>query len=147
MPFTGTVSALLSRKAPVVHSVTPDDSVFEAIGRMAQHNVGALVVLANGELVGMISERDYTRKVALQGKSSRDTKVSEILTAIVITVSPGTTVDECLRLMTQHRVRHLPVLENGRLIGILSIGDLVNWIITTQGQMIEQLTSYISGQY
>ena len=147
MPFTGTVSALLGRKTPVVHSVTPEHSVFEAIGRMAQHNVGALVVLENDRLVGVISERDYTRKVALAGKSSRDTKVREILTANVITVSPATPVDECLRLMTQHRIRHLPVIENGKLMGILSIGDLVNWIITTQGQMIEQLTSYISGQY
>jgi CBS domain-containing protein len=147
MPFTGTVSALLSRKTPVVHFVTPDNSVFEAIGKMAQHNVGALVVLENDRLAGVISERDYTRKVALVGKSSRDTKVREILTSNVITVTPATPVDECLRLMTQHRIRHLPVIEDGKLVGILSIGDLVNWIITTQGQMIEQLTSYISGQY
>lgn len=147
MSFTGIVSAILSQKAPVVHSVTPGQTVFEAIQKMAEHNVGALVVLEGGQLKGVISERDYTRKVALKGKTSKETLVSEILTSNVITVTPQTTVEECLRLMTKHRIRHLPVVEHGQLVGILSIGDLVNWIITTQGQMIEQLTSYISGQY
>jgi CBS domain-containing protein len=147
MPFTGTVSAILSQKAPVVHSVNPAQTVFEAIQKMAEHNVGALVVLEGGQLKGVISERDYTRKVALKGKTSKETLVSEILTANVITVTPQTTVEDCMRLMTKQRIRHLPVVENGRLLGILSIGDLVNWIITTQGQMIEQLTNYISGQY
>ena len=147
MPFTGTVSALLSQKAPVVHTVTPAHTVFEAIQKMAEYNVGALVVVQDGKLKGVISERDYTRKVALKGKTSKETHVSEILTSNVITVTPQTTVEECMRLMTKHRIRHLPVVENGQLQGILSIGDLVNWIITTQNQMIEQLTNYISGQY
>jgi len=148
MPFTGTVSAVLKQKSnPAVHTIGPDQTVFEAIGKMAEVNVGALVVVENGRLMGMISERDYTRKVALQGKSSKETKVREILTSRVITVTPSTTVEECLRLMTQHRIRHLPVLENDQLVGVLSIGDLVNWIITTQNQVIEQLTHYISGSY
>lgn len=148
MAFTGTVSAVLQQKKnQAVYSIGPEQTVFEAIGKMAQHNVGALVVVENGRLIGMISERDYTRKVALQGKSSKEAKVREILTFPVITVTPATTVEECLRLMTQHRIRHLPVLENDQLVGVLSIGDLVNWIITTQSQVIEQLTHYISGSY
>ncbi|MCX8157368.1 MAG: CBS domain-containing protein [Verrucomicrobiae bacterium] len=148
MAFTGTVSAVLQQKKhSAVYSVGPDQTVFEAIGKMAEYNVGALVVVENGRLMGMISERDYTRKVALQGKSSKETRVREILTFPVITVTPTTTVEECLRLMTQHRIRHLPVLEKDQLVGVLSIGDLVNWIITTQSQVIEQLTHYISGSY
>lgn len=148
MAFTGTVSAVLQqKKQSAVYSIGPEQTVFEAIGKMAEFNVGALVVVENGRLIGMISERDYTRKVALQGKSSKETKVREILTFPVITVAPTTTVEECLRLMTQHRIRHLPVLEGEKLVGVLSIGDLVNWIITTQSQVIEQLTHYISGSY
>jgi CBS domain-containing protein len=148
MTVSGTISALLSsKKSAVVHSVPPEATVFEAIQKMADHNVGALVVLTGEQLKGVISERDYTRKVALKGKTSKETKVNDILTANVITVTPQSTVDECLRLMTHHRVRHLPVVENGKVVGIVSIGDLVNWIISTQSHMIQQLTSYISGQY
>ncbi len=147
MTFTGTVSAILSQKKPVVYSVTPANTVFEAIQKMAEHNVGALLVLENDQLKGVISERDYTRKVAIKGKTSKETLVSEILTSKVITVTPQTAVEECMRLMTHHHIRHLPVVENEKVVGILSIGDLVNWIITSQGQMIQQLTNYISGQY
>jgi CBS domain-containing protein len=147
MTISGTISGILSQKTPVVHAVTPDNTVYEAILKMAEVNVGALVVMADGELKGVISERDYTRKVALKGKTSKDTYVREILTANVITVTPQTSVDECLRLMTKHRIRHLPVIEMGKLVGIVSIGDLVNWIISSQSHVIEQLTNYISGQY
>jgi CBS domain-containing protein len=122
-------------------------SVFDAIKTMAKKNVGALPVVEGGKVVGMMSERDYTRKVALKGKSSKETKVREIMGTPVITVPPEQPVGDCLRLMTEHRVRHLPVLENGQLVGIVSIGDLVNWVISAQSATIDNLEGYISGRY
>jgi CBS domain-containing protein len=122
-------------------------SVFDAIKMMAKKNVGALPVVERGKVVGMMSERDYTRKVALKGKSSKETKVREIMGTPVITVPPEQPVGDCLRLMTEHRVRHLPVLEKGQLIGIVSIGDLVNWVISAQSATIDNLEGYISGRY
>jgi CBS domain-containing protein len=145
--ITGTIDEILQHKPANLWSIAPDATVFDAIHLMADKNIGALLVMAGDRLVGVISERDYTRKVALKGKSSRDTQVREILSTPAISVTPDHTVEECMRLMTEHRVRHLPVLENARVVGILSIGDLVNWIISRQSVTITQLESYISGQY
>ena len=114
---------------------------------MSEKQVGALLVMRNNKLVGFISERDYARKVILQGKSSRDPLVSEIMSAPVITVSSAQTIDECMRLMTANRIRHLPVVEHGQVTGIVSIGDLVRWIISSQEETIHQLHSYIAGAY
>ncbi len=140
-----TVSEILQHKGSQAWSISPDATVFEAIELMAEKNVGALLVIEGEKLVGIISERDYTRKVALMGKVSKQTKVKEILSGDVIHVNPHNTVEECMRLMTEHRIRHLPVLEGERLVGIVSIGDLVNWIISAQTSTIQQLQTYISG--
>ena len=139
------VSSLLHHKGPAVWSVTPDTSVFDAIKLMADKNIGALPVLSTGTLVGIVTERDYTRKVALQGKSSKDTRVWEIISNPVVCVSPDESIEDCMRLMTENRVRHLPVVENKKLLGIVSIGDLVNWIISSQNSAIEQMEQYIAG--
>jgi CBS domain-containing protein len=140
------VSSVLSQKTDALWCVGPETTVFKAIGLMATHNIGALPVqAADGRLVGIFTERDYTRKVALQGKSSKETHVGEILTADPLTVTPEDTVEDCMRLMTENRVRHLPVVADGKLAGIVSIGDLVNWIISTQSAAIEQMEQYIAG--
>jgi CBS domain-containing protein len=139
------VSSLLQDKNRAVWSVAPNATVFDAIKLMAAQNIGALPVLADGRLVGIFTERDYTRKVALYGKSSKDTQVWEIISSQVLSVTPEDSVAECMRLMTEHRVRHLPVLQNAELVGIISIGDLVNWTISTQEAAIEQMEHYISG--
>jgi len=139
------ISSLLHGKSTALWSVTPEATVFEAIQLMAQKNIGALLVLADGRLQGIFTERDYTRKVALQGKTSKETRVREILTASVQTVALDDTVEDCMRLMTENRVRHLPVLQGDKVVGIVSIGDLVNWIISTQNAEIEQLEQYIAG--
>jgi CBS domain-containing protein len=140
------ISSLLHQKSPALWSVTADTTVFNAIKLMAEKNIGALPVLtADGKLAGILTERDYTRKVALQGKSSRETLVREIITREIITVTPEYTVEDCMRLMTEHRVRHLPVVEDTKVTGIISIGDLVNWIIFTQDATIEQMERYIAG--
>lgn len=140
-----TISEILSRKGAAAWSISPDATVFEAVQLMADKNVGAVLVTENGRLVGIISERDYTRKVALKGKASKTTAVKEVLSSNIIHVSPAHTVEECLRLMTDHRIRHLPVLEGGNIVGIVSIGDLVNWIISAQHTTISQLQTYITG--
>jgi len=139
------VSSLLHHKGSAVWSVSPDTTVFDAIKLLADRNIGALPVLSGGSLVGIITERDYTRKVALQGKSSKDTQVREIMSSQVVCVSPEESIEECMRLMTENRVRHLPVVEQGKLLGIISIGDLVNWIISSQNSAIEQMEQYIAG--
>jgi len=141
----GTISEILSVKGNKAWSISPEATVFDAIALMAEKNVGALLVTENGKLVGIISERDYTRKVALKGKSSKQTAVKEILSGQVIHVTPDHTVEECLRLMTDHRIRHLPVLQEDAIVGVVSIGDLVNWIISAQNSTIHQLQTYISG--
>jgi CBS domain-containing protein len=145
MNISGTVGTILSQKGHQVYSISPEATVFEAIQLMAERNVGALLVVSGEELAGVISERDYTRKVALKGKSSRETKVREIVSSPVVSATPAHSVEECMRLMTGNRVRHLPVLEGEKLVGIVSIGDLVNWTISAQDAAIEQLKSYIVG--
>ena len=145
MNANATVSEILNAKGRQTWTVSPENTVLEAIQMMAEKNVGALLVLEGGKLVGIISERDYTRKVILRGKASKDTPVKEILSGTVIHVSPSDSVEECMRLMTSHRVRHLPVLEGDNVTGVVSIGDLVNWIISAQTSTIHQLQTYISG--
>ncbi len=145
MNISGTVGTILNQKGREVYSVSPDATVFEAIQLMAEKNIGALLVMSERRLLGVISERDYTRKVALKGKSSRETKVIEIISSPVVSATPGHSVEECMRLMTNNRVRHLPILEGEKLVGIVSIGDLVNWTISAQDATIEQLKSYITG--
>ncbi len=141
----GTIGEILNQKGGAVWSISPATMVFDAIQMMADKNVGALLVIEGDKLVGIISERDYTRKIALKGKSSKKTAVREILSENIITVTPSHTVEDCMRLMTEHRVRHLPVLEGNKIIGVISIGDLVNWIISAQTTTIHQLRTYISG--
>ena len=143
----GTIDAVLELKGHDVWSVTPDQTVFEAIRVMAEKNLGAVLVLANGVLVGMLSERDYTRKIAIKGKSSKETLVREIMTTSLVTATPHHTVQECMRLMNDNRVRHLPVVEEERVVGVVSIGNLVNWIISAQNAAIGHLEDYISGTY
>jgi CBS domain-containing protein len=147
MELNEPVREILAQKGREVWAISPEASVFDAIATMSDRYVGALIVLADGNLVGVISERDYARKVILQGKSSRETKVREIMTTPVIYVTPNKTVDECMRLMTHHRIRHLPVLEDGRVVGVISIGDLVRWTISAQKATIHHLENYIVGKY
>ena len=142
-----TVSSVLARKGNAVWSVSPDASVFDAISTMADKHVGALVVLSAGQLVGIVTERDYARKVILKGRQSRETKVREIMTAPVLFVAPEQTIGECMRLMTSRQIRHLPVRQADRVVGLVSIGDMVNWIIATQGETIRHLHNYIAGSY
>ena len=139
------VSALLHHKDSKVWSVSPESTVFDAIKLMAEKNIGALLVISHGMLAGVFTERDYTRKIALQGKTSKQTTVKEVLSRDVVTVSPGDSVEECMRLMTEKRIRHLPVMRNEQVIGVISIGDLVNWIISAQDATIAQMERYIAG--
>ncbi|MCZ6491233.1 MAG: CBS domain-containing protein [Acidobacteria bacterium] len=141
------VHLILKNKGSQIWSLTPDATVYEAIVMMSEKNVGALLVVSEGKLVGIISERDYARKVILQGKSSKEILVGEVMTSPVITVTPDHTVDECMRIMTSHHIRHLPVLEGEKLVGAISIGDLVKAIISTQADTIQHLDNYITGKY
>lgn len=145
MTPTGTINEILTNKGPAVWTISPEATVFEAIQLMADKNVGALLVVEKEKLAGLISERDYTRKVALRGKSSKELKVREILSDRVVHVTPHHSIEDCMRLMTENRVRHLPVLEGDTIKGVVSIGDLVNWIISAQTSTIRQLQTYISG--
>lgn len=138
------VKHLLSAKGKDVYAVAPEAPVYEAIQQMAEKNVGALAVIKGSELVGIISERDYARKVILKDRSSRDTPVADIMTASVVTVALDATVDDCMRLCTDGRLRHLPVLDGGRVVGMISIGDLVKATISEQQETINQLESYIT---
>ena len=135
---------LLDRNGPP-HSIEPHHTVREALELMAQHNIGALLVIAGPRLVGVFSERDYARKVALLGRSSSHTQVSQVMSGKVISVSPKQTIEECMELMTHHHIRHLPVLREDQILGLISIGDVVREMLAAQKFMIDQLQSYISG--
>lgn len=147
MKLHDSVERILRQKGSEVFSISPDATVFEALEMLEAKNVGALLVVAGDQLVGLLSERDYVRKVKLKGHSSTDLKVEEIMSSPVVTVDPKTTVDECMRSMTNKRCRHLPVIDEGKVVGVVSIGDLVNWIMTVQDVTIHQLEDYICGKY
>ena len=147
MEIAGSVGAILAHKGSAVWSIAPNAMVYDAIQLMADKNVGALPVVENGKLVGIISERDYTRKVILKGKSSKDTPVRDIMTEELMTAHSTESVSECMRVMTDKRVRHLPVMEGSKMIGIVSIGDLVRRIISAQTATIDNLEKYITGDY
>jgi CBS domain-containing protein len=144
MAIGGFLSIILARKGSAVWSISPDATVFEAIQLMDDKNVGALPVADNSRLIGIISERDYTRKVILKGLSSKDTPVRDIMTREVVTASPSDSIEDCMRVMTEKRVRHLPVLEGTKMIGIVSMRDVMKWVISAQGEEIER---YVRGDY
>jgi CBS domain-containing protein len=143
MEISGKVSGILAhKKASTVWSIGPNAMVVDAIRLMDEKNVGALPVVDNGKLVGIVSERDYTRKIIVKGRSSEDTPVSDIMTKQVLTVNPSNSVTDCMQIMTDKRVRHLPILEGSKLVGILSIGDVVNWLMSAQKAALDNLERY-----
>ena len=143
--MNGVAQILRQKQITAVHAIGPNDTVYDAIRKMAEHQIGALLVMEGDNVVGIVTERDYARKIALAGRSSKETPVSVVMTAQVLCVGPQQTTEECMAIMTENRVRHLPVLDNGKLIGLVSIGDLVKDIISEQQFIIEQLEHYISG--
>jgi CBS domain-containing protein len=145
MQLSESIRPILKKKGGVVFSVAPSDSVYAAIATMAEKKIGALLVISDGKVVGIVSERDYARKVFLKGRSSPHTTVSEIMSSPVIAVSPEHTVGDCMAIITEHRIRHLPVLERDRLVGMISIGDLVDSILSSQRETIRHLEAYITG--
>jgi CBS domain-containing protein len=145
--FDEPVRSLLRQKGSVVWSIAPDATVYQAIEMMSDKRIGCLLVMVGGRLSGIVSERDYARKVILMGRSSQQTQVREIMSKPVLYVTPEQTLDDAMRLMTTRRIRHLPVLEGETVLGLLSIGDLLNWILTAQQHTIRQLHNYIAGQY
>jgi len=148
MKLSDTIEMVLNTKGESrILSVEPDQSVYEAIEMMARYGVGALLVITHEKLVGILSERDYARKVILMGHSSKDTQVHQIMTSPVVFVTPQHPVDECMAIMTNHHFRHLPVVHGESVVGVVSIGDLVKWIITGQAQTIQELEGYIAGAY
>lgn len=142
-----TIGSILECKSRDIWTIDPEATVYDAIALMAEKSIGALLILSDGKLIGVLSERDYARKIILQGRASKSTRVREIMTDNPVTVTPWHSVDECMRIITHHRVRHLPVMEGDRLVGVISIGDLVNAIIEAQAHTIDQLHTYITGRY
>jgi CBS domain-containing protein len=142
-----TVRSMLRHKGSDIFWLSPEATVYEAVAMMADKSVGALLVLSGGKLTGIVSERDYARKVILKGKHSHEMQVKEIMTSPVFTVSPGHSVEDCMRVITAHRIRHLPVMEGDALVGMISIGDVVRSIISAQAHAIDQLSGYIEGRY
>ena len=148
MKISDTIGVMLGcRSDRKVLSIDPDHSVYEALEILARYNIGVLLVCKDNRLVGIFSERDYARKGILGGHTSRETKVSQLMTSPVISVTPKHTVDECMTLMTEHDFRHLPVVQNDTVVGVISIGDLVKWVISGQQQTIQALEGYIAGAY
>lgn len=148
MEIHGTVRDILQNKGGEVWTTTPGNTVYEAIGLMGEKNIGALVVVENGEVAGVLSERDYSRKVVLQGRTSRDTLVGDILSRPAVTIRRKDSIEKCMQLMTSQRIRHLPVVnDENQPIGLISMGDLVNWVMQSQRHTILQLQGYISGEY
>ena len=142
----GTVSSLIAAKGSRVHCITPDATVYDAIARMVQHNVGALVVSDGSRILGMFTERDYLRRVTLEDRDAKTTRVHEVMTAKVVGIEPGRSIEECMATMTQARIRHLPVTEGDRLLGIISIGDVVKYLSREREVEIRYLTEYITGR-
>ena len=148
MEISATVATILQHKGPIpVHAVAPETTVFDAIKLMADRNIGCVLVMDGETLLGILSERDYTRKVVLQGRSSKTTTVREIMTVEVICVTPQHGVEDTLRIVTENRVRHLPVKDGDRIVGLISIGDLVKWVISAQRSALSQLEAYVAGGY
>ncbi len=141
------VSSLLASKDVLLVTIAPDETVFEAIGRMVARNVGSIVVMDGDRLAGIFTERDYLRRIALEGRTSRETRVSDVMTADLVTVEPATTVDACLETMTERKIRHLPVVDGGRLVGVVSIGDCVREVAERARGEAEHLTRFVSGGY
>ena len=146
MITNGSIGTLLHHKGPAVWTISADATVFEAIELLAEKNIGALPVMDGDQPIGMFSERDYTRKVALQGKSSRATPVREIISTPLLSVTSQHTIEDAMRMMTGKHIRHLPVIDGGKIVGLVSIGDMVNWIISAQSATIDQMQSYLAGR-
>jgi CBS domain-containing protein len=142
-----TVRSMLRHKGSDIYWVAPEATVYEAVAMMADKSVGALLVLTGGKLTGIVSERDYARKVILKGRHSHEMQVKEIMTSPVFTISPDNSVEDCMRVITMHHIRHLPVIEGDALVGMISIGDVVRSIISAQAHAIDQLSGYIEGRY
>lgn len=141
-----TVKDILRAKGSKVYTISPDATVYEALSRMAEHNVGAMLVFEENDLVGLISERDYSRKTILKGRLSKETAVREIMSTELVTIHPDDDIEECMELFTDKRIRHLPVIEEGKVVGIVSIGDIVKSVIDYKEFIIEELENYIKGQ-